>query len=317
MDLSTFVARSSSMEDIMSYFRLHFSDVKSDNYFLRELYDFLQKNLSRIIVAAFFLFPILWIICISLQPENNAYNGHYLLIPKRITIQTFIDIILNDKKNIRTALLYSFKICSISTLVVMVLALLSHYVIRVESLSRKWKSIFISTSVGLFFLPTFLIFPSFRFISQVFSLTDNIDLQLFIIYTLQGYSVAFLLLLFFYSAARNDFFEQLLLETGSRLKAFYLGVIIPQIKNTIIVAGITFTTIWSEFFLSGLITSSQPNKPFSVILQMAQGQYSTEYTVFAAGAVLSFIAYFVFSFLLFLTYLLSKSITSVKGKSQI
>ena len=122
--------------------------------------DFLQKSLIKIIVAAFFLFPIFWIICISLQPENNAYNGHYHLIPKNITIQTFIDIISNDKKNIRTALLYSFKICGISTLVIMILALLSNYVIRVEALSNKWKGIFLSNSIGLFFLQTFLLFPS-------------------------------------------------------------------------------------------------------------------------------------------------------------
>jgi len=242
-----------------------------------------NKFIQIFISLAFFLFlffPIIWIFFVSIQPGDVAYSGHYRFFPQTFTLEAYSQTFLNS-------LLYSSLISGISAAFSMFFATLAIYLIKSEIISEQWQMRIFKGAVGLFFLPAFVVILGLKNIEYFFHLTLNPTFKLFVVHSIFGFVMAFILLLFVYSSSQHSYFEQLLLETGTRLRAFYYGIVLPHFTGTLIVCAFTFATIWSEFFLSGLITTTQKIKPFSVVLQMAQGQYGTQYSVFAAGAILS------------------------------
>lgn len=253
-----------------------------------------MSALIKVILWSFFLFPIFWIVLISVQPENTAFFGKYKIIPEIITLDAYNDAIYNKRGGVIKSILYSFRVSGISTLLSFVFAISAIYMVRVDIISDALRSGLYKFSVGLYFLPVFLIYPGIDFLSGFIGVFDNTLIKLIYVNVILGYVICFFLLMLIYVDSEKKYFEQLLLETGSRIYAFYYGVIVPNYNKIIYAACLTFATIWGEFYLSNFITTFDIDKPFSVILQMSQEQYSTEYSVFAVGAVLSFIAFMVF-----------------------
>ena len=266
---------------------------------MRKFGDHVMRIMIPLGIGTFIVFPIIWIIVVSVQPGDVAYTGGFELIPQEITFRAYTKALIENDRHIREALIYSFGISSISTLVAMLIALCAVYLIRVDRISARWKKGILQFSVGLYFVPALFVFYGLQMLSQMYRGFQQPKLQLFLIDTMMGYVIALILLLIVYASSQRSYLEQLLLETGSRTRAFFYGMVAPQATGTMVVGGITFATIWSEFFLANLITGAEEAKPFSVILQMAQGQYNTEYSVFAAGAVVSLlVCIFFFSILL-------------------
>jgi len=265
-------------------------------------------------IGLFLVFPIIWIALVSVQPGDVAYNGRYQLFPNEITFEAYEQALIENKQGIFHALLYSFWISSISTLLGMLIALSAVYLIKADVIAAKWKKRILQWSIGLYFLPVFVVFPGLKMLSQIYKGFNQTELQLIIVHTIFGFVIAFILLLLIYASGHRSYFEQLLLETGSRTRAFYYGIVAPQATSTLVVTGITFATIWSEFFLSNLITASRSIKPFSVVLQMAQGQYGTAYSIFAAGAVMSLSVWIFLLLIIFFFGLSILYLTTKKGK---
>lgn len=273
-----------------------------------------MPTLIKVFLWFLFLIPILWIFLISVQPENTAFLGKYRLIPEFITLDAYNDAISNQRGGVLKSILFSFKICGVSTLLSLLFAISAIYIVQVDIISDTQKNRLYKFSIGLYFLPVFLIFPGINFLSGFIAVFDNTIFRIIYVNVILGYVICFSLLLLIYIEDQKKYFEQLLLETGSRIKAFYYGIIVPNYNKTIYATCLTFATIWSEFFLSNLITTFDVDKPFSVILQMSQEQYSTEYSVFAVGAVLSFIAFLIFfSLLSILAYGIKSLITMMSA----
>ena len=239
-----------------------------------------HKIIISLALALFFILPIVWIFIVSIQPGDIAYEGRYDLIPQKITLdaykQTFID-----------SLNYSFVLSGISAILAMFFALTATYLIKSDIISRRWQVHTVRGIVGLFFLPAFVVLPGLKILTNLLNCNSYISFKLILVHTIFGFVTAFMLLLFVYTSSQKSYFDQLLLETQSRLRAFYFGIVFPNLTGTFIVCAFTFASIWSEFLLTDLISGTQQLKPFSVKLQMAQGQYGTNYSIFAAGAILS------------------------------
>ena len=246
-------------------------------------------------LGLFFISPILWITTISIQPIDVAYSGRYGFFPAETTLSAYLLVLVENQHNIRGALVYSFCMSSVSTVISLLIALSAIYRMKADyEITRKVKQRILQFSVGLYFLPAFVVYPGLELLSDLYDGFQQSDLQLLIVQIVLGYTVALILLLIVYASSQVSYFEQLLLETGSRTRAFAYGVVATNATGTAVVSGITFSTIWSDFFLSNLLTGTESTKPFSVVLQMAEGQYKTDYSVFAAGAVLSLFAWVLF-----------------------
>lgn len=250
-------------------------------------------------IGVFTAAPFLWICLLSAQD-----NPPYSILPSGINIEAYFLLFRGDVRTAFSGILYSLQLTIPATILGLFVAIAAVYLVISGMMPIRSRRLIVQATIGLYFLPAFAIHPGLRLLADIVPLFRVDSIQLLVMYTIQVFVMAFLLLLFLYSSSRKIGFEQLLLETGSRLTAFHLGIVSRFWIQTSIVAAICFSIVWSEFFLSALITTSfTGNKPFAVVLQMAMEQYRTNYNIFAAGAMLSiFISFLFFSIIALLTW---------------
>jgi ABC-type glycerol-3-phosphate transport system permease component len=114
--------------------------------------------------------------------------------------------------------------------------------------------------------------------------------QVLIAHIVLAFVLSFVLLLMVMASVRRSQYESMLLTTRSRLKSFWFVYVQQRLLGVVAVFALALATVWSDFFLPAMFCSSEPVKPFAVVLQMANQQYETDYSIFAAGAVLSIAA---------------------------
>jgi raffinose/stachyose/melibiose transport system permease protein len=251
-------------------------------------------SLSEIIASKLFWFfflllalPLLWVLWVSLQPSGGNSNSHAFL-----SLHTFGLIIFKNYRGIRTSFAYSSLISLQAAMSAMVVALSAVYLVNDQTSSIKSRRKIIFGMISLFFLPAFTVYPGVEVLAR-FPFFRSAIIQLIVVNLVQALPITFFLLLALFASLPSSDLEQLLLETGSRVKAFWWGVVVMNAGGVAAVFTITFAAIWNDFYVTSFITMKDPAKPFSVILQMFNGQYSTDYASLEAGAIISLI----FSFL--------------------
>lgn len=252
----------------------------------------MAKALVWLLFVTLIILPMLWVLSVSLQAADVVSGNRYWYYPKHVSLQAFKLVLCENYRGIRSALVYSSFFSLLATAIAMIVALSAAYLVNAQVLLLKWRRRLVLGAVGLFFLPAFAVYPGIELIEDVWPFFRISLVQLTIIHSIQAFPISFILLLVLFKELSNSDFEQLLLETGSRVKAFWWGIVARWPVGVVAVATITFTTIWSEFYITSFITTRDQVKPFSVVLQMFEGQYRTDYSSLAAGAIISLIVSF-------------------------
>lgn len=104
-----------------------------------------------------------------------------------------------------------------------------------------------------------------------------------------GFVMSFVFLFITYSAGTQLLVEQLLFEYPSRARAFFEGYVRPYRFPILVAWALAFAISWSEFYITQFTVALDPVKPFAVVLAAAEGEFTTNYSVFATGAILSFL----------------------------
>lgn len=249
----------------------------------------IATGLFWLLFALLIVLPLLWVFLVSLQAAGVASGDRYSLFPRQISIQAFELAIFENYRGIRSSLGYSLFVGIVATVTAMVVALSAAYLVNARVRPLKCRRKIVLGAISLFFLPAFAIYPGVEALADCLPFFRSTVVQLMVIHSIQAFAIAFVLLLALFASLSSLDFEQLLLETGSRVRAFWWGVVARNIAGVTAVATLTFATVWSEFYLTSFVTTRDQDKPFSVVLQMFEGQYRTDYASLAAGAVVSLI----------------------------
>lgn len=84
--------------------------------------------------------------------------------------------------------------------------------------------------------------------------------------------------------------EEAALIDGCRRWQAFVRVVIPQMRSGIAaVAAILVLSVWGEFLIPLLLTSTMNAKPVTVLITEYVGKYTTNYPILAAGGVLALI----------------------------
>jgi multiple sugar transport system permease protein len=84
--------------------------------------------------------------------------------------------------------------------------------------------------------------------------------------------------------------EEAALVDGCRRWQAFVRVVVPQMGSAIAaVAAITALSVWGEFLIPLLLTSTSNSKPVTVLITEYVGKYTTNYPILAAGGVLALI----------------------------
>ncbi len=232
------------------------------------------------VVIILVLFPASWIFMASFSKGQSFFTTS--LFPKTLGLQNYSDLL--TQTNFVTWILNSLKICIAVSVIQLVLTSLSAYAFsRMRFPGRR---------NGLLTLLVLQVFPSsmavagYYILIYKFGLSDNI---LVLIFVLAGGSAFNIWLLKAYIDAIPKELDEAAFVDGASHFAVFFRIILPLAAPQLAVIFVfSFIATYSEYIISSVFLNSPVNHTLAVGLQtFLTNQFATNWTLFAAAAVLS------------------------------
>ena len=280
---------------------------------------FLRKLLLSLLtlpVFFFILFPILWLFTASLstQVELFAIPPHW--IPQNPTFQNYLDIIFPSlatssvPRTFAVALMNSFKIASVVTVICIVIGSLAAYaLVRIPfKFNRTIQLGIIATrmipEVSLI-LPLFIIASSLKLINK-----PGI---LIITYMSFALPYAIWMMAAFFQTVPIELEEASRLDGCTRLGILFRVVIPISMPGLVSTAMFVFLVAWDEFFYALIFTSTLAAKTAPVAIAEFVGRYAVNINGMMAGGILAAVPPVLLA-LIFQRYIVSGMVAgAVKG----
>lgn len=226
------------------------------------------------------LFPMLWMLLLSLKSYPEQYTGFVELIFSKFTVQNFIDVIQSDSFDIY--FLNSLIVASIVTIGNVFFCTVTAYAIARRNF--RGKSLLISTILGVLIIPSHIIMiplyrmmVSFEWINTYYSLTVPWLITPFGIFMVWQYIK--MLPIELEDAAKID---------GAGLFTILFKIIFPLSRPILVVLAIfTFLSNWNSFLFPFIFTNDVAHRTLSVGLAFYLGKQSIDWGHLMAGAAFS------------------------------
>lgn len=235
-----------------------------------------------VLIVLVFLFPIYWLICMSLKTDAEAFGKVVTYFPKVITFEPW-KLNLGDKDFI-TALRNSFVIAVCSMLISLLLGIPTAYGMGRYKLKggKGFLLTFLVTQMlpaSLMLTPMYLIFSRLNLLNTFFapSLAIASGSIPFIVITLRPYFRSIPPALD--DAARID---------GCGVLRSFFQIMIPAIKTgTVTVATISFLSGWNDLAYSMTFNVKPEMRPLTANIYKFQSKYGTKWNcIMAYGCIL-------------------------------
>jgi multiple sugar transport system permease protein len=236
--------------------------------------------LVLVLIAIFFLFPLVWMLSTSLKPYIETLQPTW--IPQEPTLENFTNIFNDPSIPVLRWFLNSLGIAAVFTALVVLLDSLAAYAYaRMEFPGRNVLfGLLLATLVmpGIMFLvPNYLTIVRLGWLSTY---------QGVIAPGLSGVFGVFFLRQFFQSIPRE--LEEAAYIDGATVWTTFFRVSLPLARGAIAtLAVITFLTSWNDFLWPLLIMNDRELQTLPVGLATIQGQYTFDYGKLMAGAVVT------------------------------
>lgn len=235
-----------------------------------------------IFVACIMLIPFVWMISSSLKLEKDVFSFPIQWIPKRFCWENYK--VIWEKVPLLTGFINSIKI----TVVVTVLQILTSTFAAYSFAKLKFKGrdiifmiyiLTISVPWQVYMVPQFIMMSKF-------GLTDS-HIGLIIMHTFTATGV--FLIRQFYMGVPNELIEAARID-GLNEYGIYARIMLPLSKPAIATLCITtFTFEWNDFMGPLVYLSTNSKKTIQLMLRMFNTQYSFNYALIMAAAVISLI----------------------------
>ncbi|NWL87767.1 MULTISPECIES: sugar ABC transporter permease [unclassified Paenibacillus] len=233
-----------------------------------------------ILLSCASLFPALWIIMSSLKEGNSLYSD--TLIPRSFTLEHYRDLF--EKTKYPLWFLNTLKVAVLSTLFGTFLLLLTSYAIsRFRFAGRK------------FALNTLLVlqmFPGFMAMIAIYVLLNTMGLlnshwALILVYSSGAIISNVFVAKGFFDTIPKSLEDAARIDGASHLKVFF-SIIIPLAKPMLTYASLMiFNGAFLDFIFADLVLRTEDQRTLAVgLYRMVSQRNSTEFTMFAAGAVI-------------------------------
>lgn len=257
----------------------------------------LAHRLAILAFVVFALFPLFWLVKVSVTPNDLLYSEGVRLWPSRITFEHFSFVLTHSDfpRFFRNSLVVSVSTALLST----ALASLAGYALsRFAFRGKLWISGLLL--VTQMFPLVMLIAPIFKLLAPL-GLTNSLT-GLVIVYVAFNVPFACFLMQSFFDGIPRDLEEAAMIDGASRFTAFrhiILPLTLPGIAATV---GFVFTAAWSEMIFALMLISSNDSMTFPVGLLSFVSKFSVDFGQMMAAGVLALIPACLF-FLLIQRYL--------------
>ena len=257
----------------------------------------LAHRLAILAYVVFALFPLYWLLKVSVTPNKLLYSEGIKMWPSRTSFEHF-DFVLKHSE-FPTFFKNSLIVSGSTAVIVTVLASLAGYAMSRFNFRGKYWIITLMLLTQMFPL-VMLVAPIFKILSPL-GLTNSLS-GLVIVYTAFNVPFATFLMQSFFDGIPKDLEEAAMIDGATQFVAFrqiILPLTLPGIAATL---GFVFTAAWSELLFSLMLISGNDSATFPVGLLSFVSKFSVDFGQMMAAGVMALIPACLF-FLLIQRYL--------------
>ncbi|MCT4371387.1 carbohydrate ABC transporter permease [Yangia mangrovi] len=272
------------------------------------LFGTLAHRAAILCFIAFALFPLYWLLKVSVTPNDLLYSEGVRMWPSRTTLDHFRFVLANSEfpRFFANSLIVSGTTALISTALA---ALMGYALSRFQFRGKLWLAGLLL--VTQMFPLVMLVAPIFKILSPL-GLTNSLT-GLVIVYTAFNVPFASFLMQGFFDGIPSDLEQAAMIDGADRFTAFrhiILPLALPGVAATL---GFVFTAAWSEMIFALMLISGSEKATFPVGLLTFVSKFSVDYGQMMAAGVLALIPACLF-FLLIQRYLVQgMTAGAVKG----
>jgi len=254
-------------------------------------------RLAVLAYVAFALFPLFWLLKVSVTPTSLLYTEGIRLWPSQASLEHYRFVLTHS--SFPTFFLNSTIVSGATAVIVTIVASLAGYAMSRFVFRGKYWIVGLLLLTQMFPL-VMLIAPMFKMLSPL-GLTNSLT-GLVIVYVAFNVPFATFLMQSFFDGIPKDLEDAAMIDGATRFTAFrqiILPLTLPGIAATL---GFVFTAAWSELLFALMLISGNQATTFPVGLLSFVSKFSVDFGQMMAAGVLALIPACLF-FLLIQRYL--------------
>lgn len=241
----------------------------------------LFTHLALLCACVIAVFPISRIVTISLRPGSRLLSSELALIPADATFENYIKVV--TQKPFLQWVYNSLIITMTTSLIGVILAATAAYAFS--------RFAFPGRKLGLLFLMMTQMIPAAMLILPIFLILSHLNLLNTYAGVVAAYSVTTLpfsiwVLKGYFDTVPRSLEEAARIDGCNELGAFYRIILPLSTPSLAIVFLFNFTQAWNEYLIATTVLQSPVLRTWTLGLYELQGNFNSEWGMFAAGSVI-------------------------------
>lgn len=242
------------------------------------------KYSAVLFYVLFALFPLYWLLKISVTPERLIYSDGISLWPSALTLENFRTVIFYS--NLMTYFKNSVLVSFGTAIATSIVAAAAGYCF--SRFQFRGKAIVILLMLVTQMFPLLMIItPIYKIISAMGLL--NTLTSLVVVYTAFNVPFATFLMQSFFDGIPKDLDEAAMIDGCTRLQALRKVVLPLTLPGLAATLGFVFTAAWSELLFSLMLINSNSSMTFPVGLLTFVSKFSVDWGQMMAAGVLALV----------------------------
>ena len=244
----------------------------------------IAHRIAILAYIVFALFPLYWLLKVSVTPNDLLYSEGVRLWPSRASIEHYLFVL--EHSDFPRFFRNSVIVSGSTAFIVTVLASCAGYALSRFAFRGKYWIVALMLLTQMFPL-VMLVAPIFKMLSPL-GLTNSLT-GLVIVYVAFNVPFATFLMQSFFDGIPKDLEEAAMIDGATRFRAFsqiILPLTLPGIAATL---GFVFTAAWSELLFALMLISSSGVSTFPVGLLSFVSKFSVDFGQMMAAGVLALI----------------------------
>jgi multiple sugar transport system permease protein len=254
-------------------------------------------RLAILAYVVFALFPLYWLLKVSVTPNDLLYSEGVRMWPSRTSFEHYGFVL--EHSDFPKFFMNSVIVSGSTAFIVTILASLAGYALSRFQFRGKYWIVVLMLLTQMFPL-VMLVAPIFKMLSPL-GLTNSLG-GLILVYVAFNVPFATFLMQSFFDGIPKDLEEAAMIDGATRFRAFrqiILPLTLPGIAATL---GFVFTAAWSELLFALMLISGADSSTFPVGLLSFVSKFSVDFGQMMAAGVMALIPACLF-FLLIQRYL--------------
>jgi len=234
--------------------------------------------------VAFALFPLFWLLKVSITPNDLLYSEGVRLWPSHATIAHYVSVIQHTQFPLyfRNSVIVSATTALLSTLIA---AAAGYGFSRFRFRGKLWiLGVMLVTQM---FPLVMIVAPIFRLLAPL-GLTNSLS-GLVLVYTAFNVPFASFLMQSFFDGIPKELEEAAMIDGATRFQALRWIILPLTLPGLAATAGFVFTGAWSELLFALMLNSSSQVSTFPVGLLSFVSKFSVDFGQMMAAGVLALI----------------------------